>query len=351
MNYWLNKNIKIGVVLIFLFLISYFILPVSYPLIFAWTSAVCLNPVVTLLEHRWKINRTFSTIITFTTFFITIGFVLFFSTIKLITYITYASQNISVYFHHMTVVWFNILSNLENKFEDIPLDIVKEINFYVIGIIEKIRVHFINLDLFGTITNIILNIPNYLVAILVYLISMFLFLVNLPKLKKTVFFFLTEDTADKVCFIISRLKKVIIGFFKAQFLVSIPIFLVTYVGLIIIKPEVALAMAILIWVIDLIPLIGSIIIMGPWTVFYFISGDLEMAIKLGILSIILLVIRRTVEPKIMGEQIGLSPLATLISLFLGLMLFGAVGLFIGPLILIVVKSAFEAGIIKSNFKL
>jgi predicted PurR-regulated permease PerM len=58
-----------------------------------------------------------------------------------------------------------------------------------------------------------------------------------------------------------------------------------------------------------------------------------------------------VEPKVMGEQIGLSPLATLISMFIGLKLFGFLGLFIGPLIVILFTTAREAGIIKLEFKI
>jgi predicted PurR-regulated permease PerM len=73
--------------------------------------------------------------------------------------------------------------------------------------------------------------------------------------------------------------------------------------------------------------------------------------KLLILAAVLLIIRRTVEPKVMGKHIGLSPLATLIAMYLGLMLFGVIGFIIGPLLVIAFTSAKEAGIIKLNFKL
>lgn len=69
------------------------------------------------------------------------------------------------------------------------------------------------------------------------------------------------------------------------------------------------------------------------------------------LAAILLIIRRTVEPKVMGDQIGLPPLPTLIGLWLGLYFFGIIGLIIGPLSIIAILSAKEAGLIKLDFKI
>ena len=64
-----------------------------------------------------------------------------------------------------------------------------------------------------------------------------------------------------------------------------------------------------------------------------------------------MVIRSVVEPKVMGTQIGLKPLPTLISMFVGFKLFGLIGLFLGPLLVILITTAYEAGIIRFNFKI
>ncbi|MFP3472205.1 AI-2E family transporter, partial [Micrococcus sp. SIMBA_144] len=84
-------------------------------------------------------------------------------------------------------------------------------------------------------------------------------------------------------------------FFKAHFLVSIIIFVVSLIGLLLITPKVALLMAFIIWVIDFIPIIGSIVILGPWAIYYLITGDIATGSQMAILAVGLLVIRRTVE--------------------------------------------------------
>ena len=73
---------------------------------------------------------------------------------------------------------------------------------------------------------------------------------------------------------ITRLNAVLIGFMKAQLLVSFIIFAVTFVGLLLITPKYAVVMSLIIWIIDVIPILGSIIILAPWALYHFISGDM-----------------------------------------------------------------------------
>ena len=145
---------------------------------------------------------------------------------------------------------------------------------------------------------------------------------------------------------ITKLNSVIFGFLKAQLIVSFIILAVTFVGLLLITPKYAIIMSLIIWIIDLIPILGSVIILAPWSLYQFISGDIATGTKLAILAAILLIIRRTIEPKVMGSQIGLSPLPTLISMFIGLKLFGFLGFFVGPLVVILFTTAREAELSK-----
>ena len=207
---------------------------------------------------------------------------------------------------------------------------------------------FINID---NLKALLTYIPNFLISFLVYLIALFLFLLELPSLRQGVYSHLKERTADKVHFMTSRLSYVVFGFLKAQFLVSVIIFIVALIGLLFITPEYAIVMSAIIWLIDFIPLIGSIVILAPWSIFHLATGNIALGTQLAVLAVILLIIRRTVEPKVMGSHIGLSPLSTLIAMYLGLKLFGFMGFVIGPLLLIGFNSAKEAGIIKLKFKI
>lgn len=337
--------------IIILAAILLFILPISVPLIIAFITALFLEPAIRLLQHKGKLKRHLSVLIVFLLFFILISVSGYILTTKVVGEVVQIAENAPSYINEITTVWENFEDDISSTVKDFPPVIVEEVSNQVTSFLQKTRTELTSYVNIENVKAIFTNIPNYLVNLIVYLISLFLFMLELPRLKMKAYSYLTEKTAEKVTFMISRLSYVVMGFIKAQFLVSIIIFVASWIGLLFIAPEIALIMSLIIWIIDVIPLIGSIIIMGPWTLYHLITGDVTIAAKLGVLTLILLVIRRTVEPKVMGSHIGLSPLATLISMYLGLKLFGVLGFFIGPMILIVYNSAREAGLIKIKFKI
>ncbi|MGM0844468.1 MAG: sporulation integral membrane protein YtvI [Bacillota bacterium] len=346
-----KKMIMITITVIISILLIYYILPVSIPLITAIITALLLDPVVKMLERRFKIKRKLAVLIVFIIFILSISAVSYFVITKVIGEGVKLVEDIPLYINQLNDIWLSYEKQLTIAAKDLPIEIVTETSREVQDFLNSFKnslKEYLNIE---KVSAFLTHIPNYLVSFLVFLIALFMFMLDLPRIKQSIFNHLTEKTAEKVNFMTSRLSYVIFGFFKAQFLVSIIIFVAALIGLLFISPEVAVVMAIIIWLIDFIPLIGSIVVLGPWAIFHLLSGNLTLGTELAILAAVLLIIRRTVEPKVMGSHIGLSPLATLIAMYLGLKLFGVLGFIIGPLILIIFNSAKEAGIIKMNFKI
>ncbi len=348
----LNKKILLTILTIIIVgVAAYFVLPVSLPIILALLTALALSPVVRFMTDRLRVRRNLAVMLVFTIFVCSIGIGGYILVTQAVTQIVDFVENLPAYINDLNRAWLNFQANLENTYEDLPPEFVYEINSQVTQTLNNLRLEFTDRNIITDLTSIVASIPGYLVTFIVYLIALFLFMLELPRLSKQVYSFMSDKTEEKVKFMTSRLSYVVIGFFKAQFLVSIIIFVVTFIGLLIIAPDVALVMSLIIWLIDFVPIIGSIAILGPWALFHLIAGNIGHGSQLLILAAVLLIIRRTVEPKVMGHHIGLSPLATLISLYIGLMLFGVIGFIVGPLIVIAFTSAREAGLIKLNFKI
>ena len=91
--------------------------------------------------------------------------------------------------------------------------------------------------------------------------------------------------------------------------------------------------------------------MLPWAIISAINGDINLSICLVILYIIVLVVHQLIEPKIIGNKIGIHPIFTLIAMYTGFKIIGILGLFIGPIVLIILKNVFETmidnGIVKT----
>ncbi|WP_082234287.1 sporulation integral membrane protein YtvI [Halobacillus massiliensis] len=338
----------IGIILI---VAGYFILPVSVPLVVALVTALFLNPAIRWIQFRFRLNRKMAVIIVFLLFLLMLGILGAYAVTRAVTLLVELADNAPMYINQINNVMVNWQNSMNSFTQNMPREFVDRVTYELQNTLDTTtqtlseRLQLSNIAAFAA------KIPEYLVSLLVYLIALFLFMLEMPRLKEKMHRNFTESTSEKVKFMNSRLSYVVFGFLKAQFLVSILIFIVSLVGLFWIAPEVAIVMSLIIWAIDFIPIIGSIIILGPWAVYALITGEVTMGIQLSVLAIVLLAIRRTVEPKVMGRHIGLSPLATLIAMYIGLQLIGLMGFILGPLLVIAFNSAKEAGIIRWNYKL
>lgn len=348
---WLNKRvITIAIVLVAIILISIYILPISIPLIIGLLTAIFLEPFVGFVQRRFKWRRKNAVLTVFILFLLIVSAILYWTVTQLIGKIIQFSKMVPDYINSLSSMWNEIQSFFFRSTEDMPIEVVSSFETELAQFLAGIREWVLTIVNYDTVTNLLTGIPSFLVSFIVFLIALFLFMLELLNLREMLFKRLKDTTAEKVRFMAARLNHVIFGFLKAQFLVSVLIFIVSLIALIFIAPEYAIVMSLVIWLIDFIPILGSIIVLTPWFIYQFIIGDIYQGTQLAVLALVLLIIRRTVEPKVMGSHIGLSPLATLIAMYIGLQFFGVLGFFIGPLIVILFTSAREAGMIKIDFK-
>lgn len=347
----MKRNLIILFAVILIVVLSIFILPVSIPIILALLTALVFEPLVKMAELKFKWKRKMSVISVYIFIIVLLAVVLYYTVTSLIGRIIQFTKDAPDYLNKLSGIWIDFQNKIFVYTSGLPEDVVSSMQNGFNDILNSFRISLLAFFNSEKIVALASEIPNFLVSLIVFMIALFLFMLELPELKNMVFRHLTVETAKKVRYMTVKLNSVIIGFIKAQLLVSLIILAVSFVGLLIIAPKYALVMAIIIWIIDIIPILGSIIILAPWSLYQFLSGDIALGTKLAILAAVLLIIRRTVEPKVMGNQIGLSPLPTLIAMFIGLKLFGILGFFIGPMIVILFNTAREAGIIKLNFKI
>ena len=91
--------------------------------------------------------------------------------------------------------------------------------------------------------------------------------------------------------------------------------------------------------------------MIPWAIISAVDGDLRLGIALFVLYVIILVVRQLLEPRIVGKNIGVHPIFTLIAMYTGFKISGLIGLILGPIVLIILQNVFETmidnGIVKT----
>lgn len=136
------------------------------------------------------------------------------------------------------------------------------------------------------------------------------------------------------------------GYFRTYSLLILITFVELCIGFLILQVPHAIPLAMLVALIDIMPILGTGTVLIPWTVISLILGDFRMAIGIGLLYIIITVIRNIIEPKIVSVQIGLHPIVTLFFMLLGLRAIGVLGMFIFPVTVLILKQLHDAGYIR-----
>ena len=132
-----------------------------------------------------------------------------------------------------------------------------------------------------------------------------------------------------------------VKYIKAHLIMILMTFLMVYIGLVIIGYKYAALLAAIISVLDFLPAIGLGTVFIPWAIVLFVLGNSASAIKLLILYGVCERVNQVFRPRIIGSQLGIHPLATLIGLYVGFKFFGILGMFLSPLAVILVKLALE----------
>jgi len=136
--------------------------------------------------------------------------------------------------------------------------------------------------------------------------------------------------------VLARLRHTVLCWLKAQLKLSGVTFAVACAGLLLLRIPYAPLWAGLIALVDAFPILGTGSVLVPWSIISFLQGDRLLAFGLLGLYLAAAVTRSVLEPRLVGKQLGLDPLVTLVALYTGFRLFGIAGMILAPLIAVTV---------------
>lgn len=197
--------------------------------------------------------------------------------------------------------------------------------------------------------SVVKNIPSILIGVVIGIIAWILFTKDYKKVVK----FIKLQLPDKHKNLLSETKKIfsstILKMCRAYGLIMFITFCENFLGLTILNligvmnNSYVFVIAIGIAVFDILPVAGSGGILIPWALIALVSGNVGQCVGLLILYAVITVIRQYIEPKIVGDSLGVNPLVTLAGLYFGLKLFGFLGMFIVPICVMTLKAFNDAG--------
>lgn len=193
----------------------------------------------------------------------------------------------------------------------------------------------------GLVGSILSWVPDLLLFLLTMLLSAYLFSSQRPQLRQTVGKVIPESWLERFAAIQKRLKTALGGYFKAQCYLAGVTFAILLIGLFLLGRSKVFLTALLIALLDALPVFGAGAVLIPWAIFAFLQSNAGLAIGLLVLYAVCAIVRSFLEPRFLGKQMGLHPLLTLLSLYAGFRLFGILGMVLFPIGVIMVKQLYD----------
>jgi len=321
------------------------VLPVLFlPFILAAILAVLIEPVVSRFEKYLRLNRGLAVILSLILVVGALCFLLFLLISEIIHELSGLYPLVSSYSGQISSRVVEAISQFKLLY--IQLNLPPSIQSSLQNNLDKALI-LLQGALNGAI-NIMVQLfamlPSAAVFLLISTVGTFFIVKDRALLRRFFLTVLPAQARSQTRNIIAELFKALVGFVRAySILISITAVL-TMVGLRLLGSEYALTIGILAGIFDILPVLGPAAIFIPWIIWEFAVGRTQFAVGLLVLYAIISVVRQFLEPKIVGDNLGLHPLATMISLYVGLQLGGLTGMILGPVLVVIFMACYRVGI-------
>lgn len=189
-----------------------------------------------------------------------------------------------------------------------------------------------------------MNIPSIVISIIMCLLSAYLFVADREYVPRLLAKALPRSIFDRFRLIRNGLRRAVGGYFKAQLKIELWMYVLLAVGFTVLKVRYAFLIAIVVAFLDLLPFFGTGTVLLPWAAVKFFNGEYTLVIGLLVIWGVGQLARQLIQPKIVGDSVGLSPIPTLFLLFVGYKSAGVVGMIIAVPIGIIVLNMYEEGV-------
>jgi len=332
------------VLLLFLFVLPR-VLVFFMPFVVGFILSLIANPMVRFLEKKIKINRKYGTMLII---------VCVIAAVVLLGYGIFAGLAIGIrgFMDYLPTMSANAqteiiaaIDSLENMMQKIPF--LQNIN---VSELEKNVTNTLSGLVVGedsitvtTLGGIAKSLPNMLVSGVMGLLATYFFIADRDKLAERIRGHLPDSMTERTMQMYAHILKAVGGYFKAQFKIMGVIYVVITIGLILLRVKYAWLIGFGIAFLDMLPVFGTGTVLTPWAIVKFFSGNYGQAVGMLVLYVVSLLVHQLIQPKLIGESIGMNPFATLFFMYIGYQFYGVTGMIIAIPLGMLLINFYKAG--------
>lgn len=315
------------------------------PFLVAFVISLMIEPGIKYLMKKTKLSRKMTSIIIFIIVFaIIIGSVTW-GIVSLISESTNLLQTLNLYIDRaytqiqetigkLSISRVSISSNVASLMQDASKELLFKLSTWITGFLTKLM-------------SIITSIPSIAIYVVITILSVYFVCTDRIYILDFMEHHMPKKWVQKIGGHIREITIKLGGYLKAEAILILVSFIISLVGLYIFKfigmnVKYPLLIALGIGFVDALPILGSGSVMAPWAVMEALNGDIQLGVAIIVLWIIMSIVRQFLEPKIVSGKIGIHPIFTLIAMYTGFKVIGVMGMLVGPIVLIILKSVFAS---------
>lgn len=353
---WFRLSIRgiVGVIIALLVIkFGKTVISLFMPFILALLVAMAINPLILKIQSRVKFRRSKITI-----FVLVIIFTLSL-TVLWILLSAIATEVIGLLngWEELFNGFQQSIQNLEVITQELLLKINSDIEIPDHGIIDSLTSTIfeylkVAVSDFSSLTAFardrVVGITSFGVSVLIFAMGCYFITTDYPTICNN----LANRLGVNLTELLNQVKAITIaafgGYIKSRAIVAAGVGFIIFIGFILIGQEYALLLALIMAVLDFIPIIGSGTLLVPWSIIDLLTGNITQGLQLLAIYGVVTVYRNIAEPKVVGDKTGLSPTLSLITIYIGMRVAGVVGMILGPVLTIVIINSLKIGVLRDT---
>ena len=341
----LNLLTALVVLLLCIFLLPrciYFFMP----FVIGWIIALIASPVVRFFEEKLKVRRKGASVIVIVAVLAAVILLVYVVVSKLI------QEGIS-FINELPMLWESIMAelnqvavNLQGVYNRLPADVQGTLNNIgqEMGSYFSDRMGDAGTPTFEAVGNVARQLPDIFLGVIMCILSAYFFVADKSYMSDMAQKYVPDSVRYRFDLIRRSLRNAVGGYFKAQLKIEFWIYILLVIGLLALHVRYALLVALGIAFLDLLPVFGTGTIMIPWAIIEILGKNYKMAVGLLIIWCVGQLVRQMIQPKIVGDSMGMDAIPTLFLLFIGYKAAGVFGMILAVPIGIIVINLYEEGV-------
>ena len=297
-----------------------------FPFAIAWLVAVVSRPLKVFLVKRLHLPPSLAVVLMMLAMLTVLGLIV----MLVISMLSELFANLAAMILTLDSTASDLLASLRDLYVKLDLDF-SQVSQYLSGVTERISA--LASQGITIIFDVIKGTPSAFVLVLVTVVAIFYWCRDEEKIKLFIARLAPASKREWVVDTYDSLSQLIGGYVRAQMLLVTLSIIICMLGFTILNANSPIAMGLLTGVVDVIPILGPGTLIVPWAVWALLDGQTFLGFGLFVVFATTTISRNILEPKLVGDRMGMHPLLAMAAIFVGMRVFGVVGLILGPILL------------------